>query len=409
MTLIQTRLNACTLALKSLYHKPLSTTLNLLLMAVGIAMMTFVLSASRQLQDSALRDAQGIDLVVGAKGSPLQLILSSIYHIDVPTGNIPLAAQAQLAQNRMVKKVIPLALGDSYSGFRIVGTNADYIAHYGGTLAGGKLFDAPLQAVFGAQAAAKTGAVVGAKFTGSHGLARGGEEHSDAPFTVVGILQPTGTVLDRLVLTPVESVWRVHEIVNGIDTSDKEEKAAMDSERELTALLIQYASPLAAISMPRFINSQSELQAAQPAFEAAKLFRLLGVGVDVLRGIAAIVLLSAALSMFVALYNALEERKTDLAILRTLGAPPSKLFLLLLVEGLLLALVGAALGWLLGHVAVEILGRVLSADQNLILSGWTLAPEEAWLALVAASVGLVAALLPAIRAYRTDIAATLAH
>lgn len=403
------RMNAFTLALKSLRHKALSTTLNLVLMAVGIAMMTFVLSASKQLEDSALRDAEGIDLVVGAKGSPLQLILSSVYHIDIPTGNIPLAAQAQLAQNRMVKKVIPLALGDSYQGFRIVGTNADYIGHYGGELAGGKLFDAPLQAVLGAQAATRTRATIGATFSGSHGLAQGGEEHAGAPFTVVGILKPTGTVLDRLVLTPVESVWRVHEVLHGIDTNDEEEKAAMDEERELTALLIQYASPLAAAMLPRFVNSQNELQAAQPAFESAKLFRMLGVGVDVLRGIAALVLLAAALSMFVALYNALEERKTDLAILRALGAPPVKLLQLLLAEGLTLALAGGLLGWLSGHAAVAALGQVLSQDQNLILSGWTVAPDEAWLALVALCAGLAAALLPALRAYRTDIATTLAR
>jgi putative ABC transport system permease protein len=403
------QLNAFTLALKSLRHKPLSTALNLLLMAVGIAMMTFVLSASKQLEDSALRDAQGIDLVVGAKGSPLQLILSSIYHLDTPTGNIPLAAQALLAHNLMVKQVIPLALGDSYNGFRIVGTNRDYIDHYGGVVAQGRLFGTPMQAVFGAQAAAVSGAAVGAQFTGSHGLTRGGEEHKGAPYTVVGILKPTGTVLDRLVLTPVESVWKVHEVVNGIDVNDKEEKAAMDSERELTALLVQYASPLAAVTMPRFINSQSELQAAQPAFEAAKLFRMLGVGVDVLRGIAAIVLASAALSMFVALYHALEERKTDLAILRTLGAPPVKLFTLLLFEGLLLAIAGAVLGWLLGHAAVEVLGHALSDDQNLTLSGWIVTADESWLLAVTGAVGLAAAMIPAIRAYRTDIAATLAH
>lgn len=402
-------LNAFTLALQSLRYKPLATALNLLLMAVGVAMMTFVLSASRQFEDSALRDVQGIDLVVGAKGSPLQLILSSIYHVDAPTGNIPLAAQAQLTQNRMVKKVIPLALGDSFNGFRIVGTNADYIAHYGGVMAQGKTFDAPMQAVFGAQAAARTHAVVGATFSGSHGLARGGEEHKDAPYQVVGILKPTGTVLDRLILTPVASVWKVHEIASGIDVNDKEEKEAMDAERELTALLVQYASPLATVTMPRMINSQTNLQAAQPALEAAKLFRLLGVGADVLRGIAAIVLLSAALSMFVALYNSLEERQTDLAILRTLGAPPRKLFSLLLVEGLLLALGGAVLGWLLGHAAVEVLGWLLSDDQNLTLTGLTIAPAEAWLALVTIIVGLAAALIPAWRAYRTDIAHTLAQ
>lgn len=403
------QLNAFTLTWKSLQHKPLSTFINLLLMAMGIAMMTFVLSASQQLEHNALRDAQSIDLVVGAKGSPLQLILSSVYHIDIPTGNIPLAAQAQLEKNRMVKKVIPLALGDSYEGFRIVGTKTDYIAHYGGKLAQGKLFDAPLQAVFGAQAAAKTGITLNATFTGSHGLARGGDTHEDAPFVVVGILQPTGTVLDRLVLTPVESVWRIHEVAHGIDVTDKEEKEAMDAERELTALLVQYASPLAAAMLPRAINTQSELQAAQPAFESAKLFRMLGVGADVLRGIGIVMLISAALSMFGALYNALEERRTDLAILRTLGAPPLKLFMLLLTEGLMLALAGAALGWVTGHITLDIVGHILAEERSLPLSGWIIAPNEAWLALVAIGVGVAAALLPALRAYRTDIAMTLAH
>lgn len=404
-----TRINAFSLALKSLRHKPLSTAINLLLMAVGIAMMTFVLSASQQLEEHALRDAQGIDLVVGAKGSPLQLILSSVYHIDIPTGNIPLTAQAQLQQNRMVKKVIPLALGDSYSGFRIVGTTQDYVGHYNGAPASGKMFEAPMQAVLGAQVAAKTRLAPGGQFTGAHGIAGGGDSHGDAPFTVVGILKPTGTVLDRLILTSVESVWHMHEVEHGIDPSDKEEKAAMDEERELTALLVQYATPLAAAMMPRAINSQSELQAAQPAFESAKLFRMLGVGVDVLRAIATIMLASAALSMLAALYNALEERRADMAILRTLGAPPVKLFLLLLAEGLSLALAGAALGWIIGHAAVEALGRTLTADQNLVLSGWHVVPAEAWLLLTAVVVGFAAALLPALRAYRTDIATTLAH
>jgi putative ABC transport system permease protein len=204
-------------------------------------------------------------------------------------------------------------------------------------------------------------------------------------------------------------VWHVHEVAHGIDPEDKEEKAAMDEERELTSLLIQYASPLAAAMLPRTVNSQPELQAAQPAFESAKLFRMLGVGVDVLRGIAAIMLLSAALSMFVALYSALEERKTDLAILRTLGAPPRKLLSLLLVEGLLLAFAGALLGWLAGHATLDILGRVVSDDQNLSLSGWYVASAEGWLAPVALAIGLAAALLPALRAYRTDIATTLSH
>ncbi|CDG83249.1 ABC transporter permease [Janthinobacterium agaricidamnosum] len=400
------RLNALSLAIKALRHKPLSTALNLLLMAIGVGMMTFVLSTATQLEDGALRDGQGIDLVVGAKGSPLQLILSSIYHIDIPTGNIPFSAQQQLEANPMVRHVIPLALGDNFYGFRIVGTSHDYFRHYGAELQKGRWFDEPMQAVFGALAARDTGATIGAKFAGSHGLMQGGELHDHAPYSVVGILKPTGTVLDRLVLTTVSSVWRVHET-----DPDEVHATAIDApQRELTALLVEYASPLAAVTLPRWINSQSRLQAAQPAFEAARLFRMLGVGADVLRAIAIGVLLVAGLSMFVALYNALEERKTDMAIMRALGTSPARLLVLLLTQGLLLALGGAVLGWLLGHAGVAILGRMLGgSEQNLTLSGWLVLPQEAWLMLAALLVGLAAALLPAIRAYRTDIAATLAR
>ena len=398
------RLNAVTMALAALRHKPLATCLNLLLMAIGVAMMTFILSASSQLEDGAMKDANGIDMVVGAKGSPLQLILSSIYHIDIPTGNIPAAAQAELAANPLVAEAIPLALGDSYQGYRIVGSTADYIRHYGGQAASGVLFGGSMQVVLGAEVARRTGAALGARFAGSHGLVAGGEVHAHAPYTVVGILQPTGTVLDRLIVTPVASVWRVHET-----DPDEPQAHVNEAEHEVTALLVRYASPLAAISLPRWVNGQTRLQAAQPALESAKLFELVGVGADVLRAIAAIVLAVAALSMFVALYHALEERKTDLAILRALGAPPRKLLLLLLTQGLALALGGAVLGWLLGHAGVGLLGALMEGQQNLALSAWTIDPQEAWLLPAALLVGLAASIVPAVRAYRTDIAATLAH
>ncbi|MGK5047340.1 FtsX-like permease family protein [Janthinobacterium sp. GB4P2] len=399
-------MNAATLAWRALRHKPLASSLNLLLVAIGIGMMTFILGVSTQLEEHAERDAQGIDLVVGAKGSPLQLILSCVYHADIPTGNIPGSALAALAAQPLVKSAIPLALGDNFHGFRIVGSTTALLDHYGAQLAQGKLFMQPMQAVFGARAARETGATLGASFAGSHGLAAGGELHQHAPYTVTGILAPTGTVLDRLILTPVASVWQVHE-------TDPDEQAAESSklpapERELTAVLVQYASPLAAIRLPRWVNGQPRLQAAQPAFEAARLFNLLGVGIAVLRAIAAGVLLVAALSLFVALYGALEERKMDLAILRTLGASPAKLLRLLLAQGLLLSLAGAALGWLLGHAAIGFLG-LLESMQDLNLQAWRIAPDEAWLPVIAVAVGLLAAAIPAARAYRTDIAATLAR
>ncbi|MGK5037015.1 FtsX-like permease family protein [Janthinobacterium sp. LB3P118] len=397
-------MNAATLAWRALRYKPLASGLNLMLVATGIAMMAFILSVSAQLEKHAECDAQGIDLVVGAKGSPLQLILSSVYHADIPTGNIPDTALAALAAQPLVKSAIPLALGDNFHGFRIVGTTTALLDHYAAHLARGALFTQPMQVVFGASAARETGATLGARFAGSHGLASGGELHEHAPYTVTGILLPTGTVLDRLILTPVASVWRVHET----DPDDHPAAPAAALQRELTAVLVQYASPLAATSLPRWVNGQPLLQAAQPAFEAARLFNLLGVGIAVLRAIAAGVLLVAAMSLFVALYGALEERKWDLAILRTLGASPAKLLRLLLAQGLLLSLAGAALGWLLGHAGVGLLG-LLESTQDLSLQAWRIAPDEAWLPVIAVAVGLLAAAIPALRAYRTDIAATLAR
>ena len=394
-------MNALTLAWRALRHTPLASCLNLLLVAAGIAMMTFILAVSSQLEERAGRDARGIDLVVGAKGSPLQLILSSVYHADIPTGNIPASALAALAAQPQVRSAIPLALGDNFHGLRIVGSTPALLDHYGAQLAQGKLFTQPMQAVFGARAARETGATVGARFAGAHGLAAGGELHDHAPYTVTGILQPTGTVLDRLILTPVASVWQVHE-------TDPDEQPAVPATapgRELTAVLVQYASPLAAIGLPRWVNAQPRLQAAQPAVEAARLFTLLGAGVDVLRAIAAGVLLVATLSLFVALYGALQQRALDMAILRTLGASPAKLLRLLLAQGLLLSLAGAAIGWLLGHAGIAVLEWL----QPLDLQPWRIAAGEAWLAVTAVAVGLLAAALPAVRAYRTDIAATLAR
>lgn len=403
-------MNAVTLAWRALRHTPLASALNLLLIAIGIAMMSFILVFSTQLEENAQADAQGIDLVVGAKGSPLQLILSSVYHADIPTGNIPEATLAALAAQPLVKTAIPLALGDNFHGFRIVGSNAALVRHYGAQLAQGRLFGQPMQAVFGARAARETGATVGATFAGSHGLAAGGEVHEHAPYTVAGILKPTGTVLDRLIITPVASVWKVHETdPDALPARAAAGPHASAAGRELTAVLVQYATPLAAVSLPRWVNGQARLQAAQPAFEAARLFSLLGVGIDVLRAIAAGVLLVAALSLFVALYGALEERKTDMAILRTLGASPAKLLRLLLAQGLLLALAGAAIGIVLGHVGVALLQSSMDSGHAVHLQAWRIAAGEAWLPLVAIAVGLLAAAVPAARAYRSDIAAILAR
>jgi putative ABC transport system permease protein len=389
--------------------RPLNTALNLVLLALGVGTIALLLLASHQIEERMGRDARGIDLVAGAKGSPMQLILSAVFHIDAPAGNIPLAEAKKLAQHRAVKRAIPLALGDSYRAFRIAGTTHDYVSLYGGELARGRLWEAPMEAVLGAEVARATGLGVGGKFVGSHGVAEGGEEHGEYPYAVVGVLKPTGSVLDRLVLTSVESVWFVHVHPEKHDDPKTVLAQLREDEQEITALLVQYATPIAAATLPRQVNATSALQAASPAYESARLFRMLGVGLDVLRAFALVLVAAAGLSIFIALYNAMEERRYDLAVMRMLGASPGKLMRLVLLEALVLALAGALVGLALGHLLTEVVGAMLVAAQQPPVSGAAWQASELWLVALAAGVGLAAGLVPAWRAYRTDIATTLAQ
>jgi putative ABC transport system permease protein len=386
------------LSLAYLRARPLATALNLLLLALGVATITVLILVTGQLENRMGRDARGIDLVAGAKGSPMQLVLSAVFHLDAPTGNIPLAEANALAKQRFVKKAIPLALGDSYKSFRIVGSNHEYPAHYGARVADGRLWSAPMEATLGAEVAARAKLAVGAKFAGAHGLGEGGDEHANEPYQVVGVLAPTGTVMDRLILTSVESVREVHE-----------HGAPAGAPKELTALLIQYASPLAAATLPRMVNASSSLQAASPAYESARLFRMIGVGVDVLRAFGVVLMLAAGLSVFIALLNALEERRYDLAVMRMLGATPARLMGLMLLEGSLLAVAGGIAGVGLGHLMTEALGAALRQAQQAAVSGWAWSDEEWWLLAASLGVGILAALIPAWRAYRSDVAPVLAE
>ena len=388
------------IAWRYLWSRPLSATLNLLLLSLGLASITFLLLVSHQINQAFDRDLAGIDVVVGAKGSPMQLILSGVFQLDVPTGNIPLAAARALQGHPQVAKLIPISMGDSFRGFRIVGTTPDYVSHYGAELAQGVLWTSPMQAVLGAQVARQTGLKVGDTFTGTHGLASGGHAHGQSPYTVTGILAPSGTVLDRLVLTPTESVWQVHEL----DTAqDDEDRKILEDEREVTLALIQYKTPLAAVTFPRFINSTTEMQAAAPALEITRLLSMVGVGTDVLRALAGVLLLTAGLSVFIALWGAVRERRADLALLRMLGAPPRKVAGLLLCEALWLALLAAVLGVLAGQGLTALLAWTLQLEKSVLIGALSWPVELISVPVLALGVALASALLPAWEAYRVSV------
>jgi len=392
------------LAFRYLWSRPLQAMLNLLLLTLGLASITFVLLISEQIDRAFQRDLAGIDLVVGAKGSPMQLILSGVFHIDVPPGNIPLKDAQALREQPQVAKLIPLSLGDSFRGFRIVGTTPDYLAHYRMAFAQGQAWTGSMEAVLGAQAARSTGMGAGDSFLGSHGLGGGGHEHGENPYRITGVLAPCGCVVDRLILTATESVWQVHEKAMAVDDADRK---ALEAEREITIALVTYKSPLAAVSFPRYVNASTDMQAAAPAVEVSRLLRMLGVGSEVLRGVGAVLLFTAALSVFIALWNAVRERRADLAMLRMLGATPAKVGALLLCEALWLAVLASVLGLAAGHGLTALVGYLLEAQQSLPVSALIWVPAEAWIPVAAVAIATLAALIPAVSASRVDVAQLL--
>lgn len=382
---------------KSLRSKPLSSGLNVLLISFGVGILTILLLASTQITDKLEKNAKDIDLVVGAKGSPLQLILSSIYYIDFPTGNIPLKEAMELAHSPFVKKAVPLALGDNYNGARIVGTDSNFVSVYHLKTSQGKIWEGDFEVTIGAAVAVNQNLKIGDSFNGAHGLTGSSDVHKAHPYKVVGILQNNGDVTDNLIFTNISSIWGMHE----------EEGTNHDNEeKELTSLLIQYRSPMSVVMFPQMVNQTTNMQAASPAQESTRLFSLIGVGVDTLQWFAIFIMFIAAISVFVNLYNSLKEREYDLAIMRTLGASRGKLFLIVIAEGFILSITGTLIGIAAGHLAIGLIGNFQDSTQAR-LSGLIFISAEIYLFAAGIAIGIFASAIPALQAYRADISKIL--
>lgn len=438
-------MNIFQIAWKNIRQNLATAILGVLLTAFGSAILCVLLLSSHQIERQLDNNSRGIDLVVGAKGSPLQLILSSIYHMDNPTGNIPYADAQALAANPMVRLAVPLALGDNYKGHRIIGTDSSFVALYGLELAEGRMWEADFEAVVGAETARKNNLTIGDTFIGAHGLSDEGHVHDSHPYKITGILQPAHNVTDRLILSSIGSVWSVH----GLHADDHHDhnhddegghahahehsheqarpehehndehangrpvlvrnmgREAAEAGPEITALLVQYRNPSAIAHLPRLVNQSTSMQAASPAFESTRLFSLLGVGIDALQQLAYIIMFMAALSIFVSLYNAFKSRRYDIAIMRSMGASRGTLFGIVIAEGILITLIGAILGLLLAHVALHLIGAQTRNDD--VLDALAFHPHEGWIVLASVLIGFVSAVIPAAKAYRTDISQTLSE
>ena len=393
---------------KNSRQRPLATFLSVLLLAFGTGIISLLMSASKQIEDQFTKNIKGIDMVVGAKGSPLQLILSSVYQMDAPTGNIPMKEYQQLVRNPMVKKGIPLAYGDNYEGYRIVGTEPSYLGHYHTSFAEGQLWSAPGEVVLGARAARLTGLSLGDTFNGSQGLQNDMDEHDHFAYKVIGILEPTGTVVDKLILTPIESVWSVHD--EGHEEHHEETETAHhqpEKPREITAALIQFGSPMGNLTVPRIVNQQTSMQAALPAIEINRLFALMGNGIETLRALAILIVILSGISVFVSLYQSLKDRKFELALLRSMGASRIQLFTLVILEGLIISVIGYIIGIGLGKLGLWALSQLASQEYSYSLHIPILTIQEVYLSGAILGIGFLASLLPSVQAFRLNISKTL--
>ncbi|MDQ3015348.1 MAG: ABC transporter permease [Bacteroidota bacterium] len=440
-------MNLFFLSWKNILAKPLNSFMSVLLFALSVGLITFLLLFNHQFKQGLENNLAGVDLVIGAKGSPLQLILNSMYHIDAPTGNIPISGASPFLNpaHPLLAASIPLSLGDSYGAFRIVGTPPSIFPFYNAESIEGDVYKNDFEVVLGYTVAKKLHLHLGDEFNSTHGLEDNPDlrhDHSN-PFVVVGILQRSATVLDQLILTTPQTVWKVHEhdststaevhaghdhsaeehhrvsgIIKVIDSA--EVKTLSDSiiqqlrgnpEKDITSLLLRFKSRtnIQSLNLLRNINQNTDLMAASPALEINRLYSMMGSGADALSYIAMLIACVAAISIFISLYTTLRERRYEMAIMRVNGAAPIDIFQMIVGEGLWISFMGIVIGLVFGHGGIHLAGKILEQSYKYQFSGAIWLPEEMYIIVGGIIIGLIAAIIPAIQGARTELHSTLAE
>ena len=444
-------MNILKLSWKNIISKPLPSLLSMLLLAVGLSTAMILKLTEHQLTENINNTGKDVKLVIGAKGSRLQLVLSSVFQIDNPTGNINYGFYTLLKRNRMIKEMIPVSMGDSYKRKRIVGTNHDYIRLFSGKMKDGVLFEKPLEATIGSVVASELGLKVGDEFVGGHGMEEVLHSHDEYKYKVVGVLDRSGSVLDNLILTPVQTVWIMHAGHNDDSeyTLEGTEEAAHDEhehaheeiledslpqkheehnhehhehaelnleellanidpkDREITAILFPNLSGNAKIGVLNNANNQPNMMAVDPAPEIALLKNKLTPFVSIIIAISWFITVIAMFSVFIGLLNSLRGRKYEIALMRVLGASKVKVLISILFEGIILSVLGYLLCLVLSHAGMELIGNWMQNEYQYEFTGWIFLNSELNYLLVAIAIGLVSALIPAYKAYNTDISETL--
>lgn len=414
-------MNISKLAWRNIWHKPLNTVLSIILVAFGVGLLSIIINFQKQFQNEFEKNQAGIDMVIGAKGSPLQLILSSMFHVDSPTGNITIEDGQFLfnPKHPLIDLSVPLSIGDSYQSFRILGTNKDIFTLYPAEIKEGNLWEHDMEVVVGASVAQQLQMKLGDTFYSSHGFNQGDLEHDEGdPFTVVGILKEHGSVIDQLILCNTKDIWAVHDHDHVHESEDSlshnhghqehEKFNLLDyPEQEITSVLVRLKpnmkKSVTAINMPRSINENTSMMAASPTYQLNKLIAQVGTGLKSLQYLALLIALVSGVSIFISMFSSLKDRKNELAIMRVGGAKPRQLMYMLLLEAMFLTLVGAIIGFILSRIGLFFLHVAINDQFKYSLNQLIIYQEEIFILVGVLLLGIAAAFIPAYLARSENI------
>ena len=373
--------------------------MSILLMILGVTIITLSVLVNQITKNTFTKNNPNLDVVVGAKGSPLQLVLSSIHHIDIPTGNISYKNAKKIMKHPAIKFGVPISLGDNFQNYRIVGTDKKFLKLYDAELEIGSMWEKPMQSVIGSNVANFTKLKIDKFFVGSHGLIDTGDIHSEQPYKVVGILKKTGTILDNLIITSLDSVWNLHSNQNDIlKNSDS---------LEVTALLLKYKNKTSVFSFPRLINKNTNMQAASPNLEISKLFKLTGEAHKIINYLSIIIVSLSFAGILFTLLNNINERKYDLAILRTLGFTRERIFSIILIEGMTISILGSFIGLILGGIVYKCIEFFSLLGRNIVTGQLNFIYEILTIWFVILIISFLTCLIPGIKVYKQNIRNTL--
>lgn len=408
---------------RSLRQHAVSTTITILATALASGLVMAVFAVSTQTRQAFVGGPLGYDAVLGARGSPLQLVLNTVFHLETSPGNIPWALYEQVRDDPRVDLAIPYAVGDSYRGFRVVGTTDEIFTRLQTdegqrfALRTGRPFDpATREAVLGSTVARRAGLAYGDEFQPSHGLVTRGDghdDHHDEEYVVVGVLETTNSPSDRVIWIPIEGMFRMGgHVLRGAG----EEFAAApgenipDEHKEVSAVMLRLRGPQAGFSLDADINrNNKEATLAWPvARSVAELFDKLGWVNRVLELVAYLVVVVAAGAILASLYNTMNERRREFAILRALGARRRTVFSVIVMEATVIAALGSLLGYAVYFGILGVASLIVREQAGVVLDVAAFHPILILMPLGMVLLGALAGLVPARKAYATDVASHLA-